>query len=204
MRYVMGSLTPLGEFFRASGAFLPSVDPLVPYCNAPMHWGCYGRWPHRERFARAFVEAWVKATRLNPFWWVAYHDEHVLISVNPERPVEEAVVRLCAVGSDIRVPLPKWSDWLAHPDRVLPKLQDLEKRELKKLVGLLRERFPDDHAVVHAIDPAEKRPARERAALQGYRPEHLNRRHACPHRSMREVGDNAFRDSRREAVLVGT
>lgn len=157
-----GPIDALGDFFRASGAFLPPGDVLTPYCNAPLHWKCYADWSHRERFAHHYVAAWVKATRLNPFWWVAYHDQHVLVTVNPVKPVEEACVRLSSVGSDIRVPLPQWPKWIAHPETVTPKLQNLEKRELKKVIGLLRERFPDDYAVVHAIDPDEKLPEREK------------------------------------------
>lgn len=156
-----GGIDALGTFFRASGAFLPGDDPLTPYCNTPLHWECYATWPDRERFARAYVNAWAKATRLNPFWWIAHQDEHALVSVNPERAVEEVVVRLFTVGSDIRVPLSKWQDWLAHPDRVVA-LHDLEKRELKRTLVGLRERFPDDHAVVHAIDSDEKRARRPR------------------------------------------
>lgn len=157
-----GTIDALGPFFRASGAFLPPTDPLTAYCNTPLHWSCYGEWEHRERFAQQYVKAWVKATRMNPFWWIAYQDERLLITVNPVPPVEEACVRLTAVGSDIRVPLPQWPRWLARPESITPNLQDLEKRELKKVMASLRERFPDDHAVVHAIDPGEKSATREK------------------------------------------
>jgi hypothetical protein len=157
-----GPIDVLGDFFRASGAFLPPGDPLTDYCNAPLHWPCYTDWPHRERFAEQYVKAWAKATRLNPFWWIAYQDAHVLITVNPVQPVEEACVRLAAVGSDIRVALPQWPKWLARPESVTPSLHDVEKRELRKVIARLRERFPDDYAVVHAIDPNEKAPRREK------------------------------------------
>ncbi len=147
----------LGAFFRTSGDFLPPKDPLVPFCNAPLHWNCYADWSERPRFARLYVEAWAAANRKNPFWWRILHDAGVYVSANPERPVEEASVRCWAVGSEIRVPLPKWTAWLANPDAVTPGLQPLERETLAAVLPTLRARFPDDHAVVDAIDPAEKR-----------------------------------------------
>ncbi len=150
-------IDPFGPFFRASGSFLDRSDALRRFCNAPLHWDCYQRWPERSRFARRYVEAWVAATRRNPFWWSVHLDERLYVSVNPERPVEEASVRLLAIGSDLRVPLARWSEWLAHPERVSPGLHPLEREALTEALPLLHERFPDDHALVDAIDPDEKR-----------------------------------------------
>ena len=134
-----------------------------------MHWACYATWPDRLRLAEQYVAAWVVANQKNPFWWKAYQDERVYVSVNPLQPVEEASVRLCAVGSDIRVPLPKWPKWLAKPAQVTPGLCALEKAALAAVLPTLRARFPDDHALVHAIDPAEKQSAgrRKRPAQRG-------------------------------------
>jgi len=150
------TLESLEDCFRASGDFLPAEDPLTAFCNVPMHWKCYEKWSERPRFAKCYVDAWVKANRKNPFWWTVHRDEHVYVSVNPQRPVEEASVRLCATGSDIRVPLPKWPLWLRDTARVTPGLRAAEKTALKTVLPKLRQRFPDDHAVVHAIDPKEK------------------------------------------------
>jgi hypothetical protein len=151
----------LRQFFRASGTFVPAGDSLESFVNAPIHWECYAKWHDRARFARHHVEAWIKANRRNPFWWLVHLDDRLYISVNPEPPVVEASVRLMEVGSDIRVPLPRWRDWLAHPERVTP-LQPVEREHLLPLLPLIRQRFPDDHAVVHAIDPAEKRTRNDR------------------------------------------
>jgi len=156
-----GPLDALGDFFRASGDFLPAGDPLVRFCNAPLHWACYAGWQDRPRFAREYVRAWQEANRKNPFWWTVHVDDDVYVSVNPERPVEEVSVRLCAVGSDIRVPLAKWADWLADTDRVTPGLHAIEKEALGPVLPRLQARFPDDYAVVHAIDSNEKRAGRK-------------------------------------------
>jgi len=150
-------IDPLKPHFRASGDFLPKGDALTRYCNAAMHWPCYAEWPERSRFAQHYVDAWVAANRNNPFWWFVYRDEHVYISANPQKPVEEASVRLYAAGSDIRLPLPRWSEWLRKCERVTPGLSEFELAELRKVLPTLRAQFPDDHAVVDAIDPDEKR-----------------------------------------------
>lgn len=152
------------DYFRATGDFFPPGDPLHGYCNRPMHWDCYANWEHRPRFAKHYVNAWVQANRGNPFWWSVYRDEDVYVAANPSPPIEEAVVRLSAVGSDIHVPLPRWPEWVKQPAKVTPNLQGCEQAALKPVLPLLRERFPTDHAVVDAIDPAEKqRGSRKRA-----------------------------------------
>jgi hypothetical protein len=145
------------DCFRASGEFLPDDDPLLPFCNAPMHWECYANWPERQRFARHHVNAWVQANRKNPFWWAVHKDEEVYVSVNPSRPIEEASVRLYALGNDIRVPLPRWSEWVLEAEHVTPGLHAFEREVLSAVLPTLRTRFPNDHAVVDAINPAEKR-----------------------------------------------
>lgn len=151
------------EPFRATGNFLPPGDPLTKFCNVPLHWSCYAAWPERPRFARHHVEAWVEANRRNPYWWQVHRDDNVYISANPTAPIEEASVRLYAFGSDIRVPLPRWGDWLRNMDQVTPHLTEPERQKLRELLPTLRKRYPDDHALVDAIDPREKAPrARQR------------------------------------------
>lgn len=93
-----------------------------------------------------------------PFWWAVYQDEAVYISVNPLRSVEEASLRLYALGNDIRVRLADWVRWLADVRSVTPNLQPCELEALAEVLPRLRQRFPTDHALVDAIDPAEKRP----------------------------------------------
>jgi hypothetical protein len=159
-----GPVDPLEKHYRATGDFLPPGDPLVPFCNTPLHWPCYAEWPQRPRFARHYVDAWVQANRQNPFWWLVHRDDLVYVSVNPQRPIEEASVRLYAIGNDIRIPLPRWSSWLAKPHEVTPGLHGFELEMLDEVLPLLRELLPDDHALVDAIDPAEKRPRARKAS----------------------------------------
>jgi hypothetical protein len=156
-------IDPPTECFRASGDFLPAGDPLNDFVNAPMHWPCYAEWPERRRFAKHHVDAWVRANQKNPFWWSVLRDEHLYISVNPQRPVEEASIRLYAWGNDVRVPLPFWRQWLTNMNDITPNLHAYEKDALTALLPTLRERFPTDHTVVDAIDPAEKATGRRKA-----------------------------------------
>ncbi len=151
-----GTIALRESYFRATGQFLPAKDPLNAYCGAPLHWTCYTHWPERPRFARRYVEAWRAANRKNPFWWSVYADEHVYVSVNPERPVEEVSLRLYDVGTDIRVPLARWTEWLENVERVTPNLQPLEQQLLTAVLPKLRQKFPDDRSVVFAIDENEK------------------------------------------------
>lgn len=147
-------IKPDGPYFATSGEFLPKSDPLHKFCGKAMHWDAYAQWPERPRFARAYVEAWVNANRRNPFWWQVHLDDDIYISVNPQRGIEETSVRLFAVGSDIRVPLLRWSEWLAAPTKVTPHLQTLEVECLATLLPRLRERYPSAHDVVDAIESA--------------------------------------------------
>jgi hypothetical protein len=135
----------------------------MAYCNAPLHWECYARWPERPRFARQYVKAWVDANRRNPFWWRVYLDDAVYVSVNPQPPVDEVSVRLQAVGSDIRVPLRRWKDWLREPMAVTPTMRTLELEALTVALPKLAALFPNDYALIDAINPDEKLPRRRRA-----------------------------------------
>lgn len=153
-----GLIDPKAGAFRTSGDFLGRSDPLRAYVGAPLHWDCYDAWQDRPRFAREYVAAWAKANRKNPFWWCVHHDERIYVSVNPIRSVEEVSIRLVEVGSDIRVPLPRWAEWLQSPEAVTPHLAGLELRALEAALPTLRGKFPNDHALVDAIDPREKSP----------------------------------------------
>jgi hypothetical protein len=152
---ISGDPIPVGaRIFRTSGEFLPKKDPLAEYCEQPMHFDVYADWEHRPTFARAYVKAWIKANKKNPFWWDVYTDEHVYISINPQRGIEEASVRLFDVGTDLRIPLAKWSAWLENPEDIVTPLHAIEKKTLASALPGLRERFPTSHDLVDAI-PSE-------------------------------------------------
>lgn len=145
---------PLGNgerVFKTSGEFLPKKDPLAKYCGSAMNFDAYADWEHRDQFARAYVDAWIKANKKNPFWWDVYRDNVVYISVNPQTGIEEASVRLFEVGSDLRIPLAKWNSWLSNPESVSGELHPIEKASLAKVLGELGKKFPTAYELVDAI-----------------------------------------------------
>ncbi len=145
------TIKPGMPHFKTTGSFLPKSDKLHTYCGQPIDWDAYADWNERPRFARAYVHEWVKSNKRNPFWWTVELNDEVYVSVNPQPGVEEASVRLMNVGTDIRVPLPKWSDWLANPDAVRPSAHTLEREEIERVLPRLREKFPTDLDLVDAI-----------------------------------------------------
>lgn len=158
-KYCALSAQPLkaGErVFSTSGDFLPKKDPLAQYCGQPMCFDAYAEWEHRAAFARAYVEAWISANKKNPFWWDVHIDKNVYISINPQRGIEEASVRLFDVGSDLRIPLAKWTAWLENPEAVSGKLHAIEKESLAKAIPDLSERFPSAYELVDAISSDER------------------------------------------------
>ena len=147
--------------FSTTGTFLPASDPLHKYCDSPILWEHYAAWPERRRFARAYVEEWIKANRNNPFWWTVHRDEDVYISVNPQRGIEEVSVRLMEVGNDVRVSLSNWPRWLEDPMSVSDHLHEVEIATLRRVLPKLRTAFPTARAIVEAIDPDEKQSRRK-------------------------------------------
>ena len=154
--------------FATSGVFLPDGDPLQDCCDAGMHWDCYAAWPHRPRFARAWVEACIAAERLNPYWGRAYLDEAAFVTVNPQPPVEQAAVRLFATGSDLRVPLGDWERWLAGDWEEDEELHPVERAALEDVVPALALFLPTAGEVVAAVnwDGKAEVAEREQAAIR--------------------------------------
>ncbi len=155
-------IKPTDAYFSTSGVFLPAKDPLRKFCDTCMLWEHYAQWPPRERFARAYVEEWIKANQRNPFWWTIHLDDNVYISANPQTGIEEISVRLMRTGSDIRIPLDSWSKWVEHPESVTPNLHAAEMEALARSLPTLRDAFPTARAIVQAIDPHEKKTPRRR------------------------------------------
>src|SRR6185503_13705643 len=92
--------------------FLGPDSDLYRYSDAVMHWDCYAKWEHRSRFGRMYFEANRATIRHNPFWGVAYEDERVLVTTNPDKLVTETRVMLAETGSRFSIALADWTDWL--------------------------------------------------------------------------------------------
>jgi hypothetical protein len=140
---------PLGSerIFATSGVFLPANDPLFEFCDAGMHWSCYAKWPHRLRFAKAYVDMWVEMEKQNPYWGRAYLDESVFVTVGPA--VEQASVQLYETGSSCRVPFAEWENWLVE---LKPDLEPIEREALERVLPRLRAALPTPQALIEAVD----------------------------------------------------
>jgi hypothetical protein len=149
---------PLGSapLFSTWGVFLPPEDPLWEFCDAGLHWACYAVWPHRQRFAKAYVDFWVEHETTNPYWGRAYLDELALVTVNPHPPVEQVNIRLYETGNGPRVPLGEWATWLVEAEAYEYE-HPVEREAVVAVLPRLRAALPSPESVVAAVDWSAKR-----------------------------------------------
>jgi hypothetical protein len=133
----------------ATRHFLNPDSDLWRYSDALMHWDCYAKWDHRARFARMYFEAKRKWSSHNAYWGVAYSDDLVLITTNPDKPVGEVDVILADTGSGFRLPLADWVDWLAQKWSK-DCHHEIEREALTSVIALLRSKLPTPEAIVAA------------------------------------------------------
>ncbi len=119
------------------------------FADSVMHCDCYANWEHRARFARASFDALKRSSAGNRFWGIALADEQVLVKVNPDRLVSVAQVALAATGSEFRVALADWQDWLGRDWRE-DCHHEFERESLEAVIPVLLASFPDAAALVAA------------------------------------------------------
>ena len=154
------------------GVFLPEDDPLFRFCDAPMHWSCYAKWPQRERFARANFALWIEHEKANPYWAKVYGDDLVFVSFKlthvssdqePEFP--GVSVRLAKTGTEIRVQSVEWEEWLEGGALDAAALHPLEVAAIREVLPRLRSAIPSidqaatlvDWNAKHVLSKAQKR-----------------------------------------------
>ena len=160
-----------GPYLATSGVAFPVGDPLWSFCDAPLHWDCYEHWPHRSRFARQFVTNAIEFEPQNGYWGRALVTDLVYLAVRKNEP-GEANVWLFETGTQIRVPLSKWSAWLWDLSLTGKDLHSLEIASLVKVLPELRRRFPNPEAVLAVVDWGVKErlvKAEEEAWAEGMR-----------------------------------
>lgn len=146
--------------FATSGLF-PVPGMLLRYCDAPMHWNCYAAWPHRKTFAAAYVRMWIAVEQQNPSWAKVWLDEFSFVTVNPDEPMREIAIRLFATGSELRVRLDEWEQWL-HQQCIQPEGEHpVEKEALAEALPVLRTNLPTAAAILSRVDYRAKRNAEE-------------------------------------------
>jgi ssDNA-binding Zn-finger/Zn-ribbon topoisomerase 1 len=131
----------------ATSHFLGPESDLWRFSDAVMHWDCYAEWEHRPRFARMYFEARKEWNGPNPHWGVAYSDERVFVTVNPDKLVGEVDVSLAETGSGFRIPLDDWEDWL-EGEWFGECNHEVEREALAGIIPLLRSKLPTAEAVV--------------------------------------------------------
>lgn len=141
--------------FATSGVFLPSTDPLSPYCDACMHWSCYAAWEHRERFARSYVQMWIENEKTNLYWARVFLDDYSFITINRIPMIDKAHVRLFRTGSRIDIPLPDWAKWMSCEQNPVV-YHPLEALAWNEALPSIREALPTGHLLMQAADWGSK------------------------------------------------
>jgi hypothetical protein len=83
------------------------------------------------------------------FWGIAYVDDQVLVTTNPDKYIGEVDVMLAETGSSIRIALADWEDWLGGEWSESCDHQ-IEAEALAVIIPLLRSKLPTVEAVVAA------------------------------------------------------
>ncbi|MBI3861184.1 MAG: hypothetical protein HY290_04745 [Planctomycetia bacterium] len=136
--------------FGTWGVFLPQDDPLVRFCDAPIHWSCYANWSERERFARAYFAFWIEHEKTNPYWARIFVDDEVFVTIGPA--VSEVSIRLAATGSDIRVPQAEWECWLEGAALDDAELQSMERDAIRAVLPRLKSAIPSIKRAAESVD----------------------------------------------------
>jgi hypothetical protein len=152
---------PGQKFFASWGIFLRSDDPLLPYCDAAMHWDCYEKWKFRRRFGRAYVSLWVASEKRSRFAAKVYLDDLVFVQVNLPTP-SVITLSLFETGTEYQMRLEDWPVLLGFPEPPLENLSALEREEVRRALLGLRKLVPTLDDLIRSIDWN----AKEQLALQ--------------------------------------
>lgn len=133
----------------ATSHFLGPDSDLEEFSDAVMHWDCYANWEHRARFGRLYFESNRRSITHNEFWGVAYSDEQLLVTVNPEKLVSTISVTLAETGSGFRVALADWQDWLAG-ECLEECHHKVEREALLTVLPVLQSKLPTVEAIIAA------------------------------------------------------
>jgi hypothetical protein len=99
--------------FATSHFIADEKDELYRFSDSAMHWDCYSRWVHQERFATLYFEARsrsAESSHWRQYWRVLVQSPTVLVTYGVV--VREVSVVLKKSGTDLRVSRAGWPDWL--------------------------------------------------------------------------------------------
>jgi hypothetical protein len=137
------------DYAATSGVFFPRDDPLVSYCDAPLHWTCFENWPHRTRFARQNFEMWVRGGKSNPYWTTLALTSGYILAAGLEIPY--IVLRLAETPTEIRLEFSGWDRWISDESIAIKGLHLVEVRALTPLLPEIRHTFPSLEAIHIAL-----------------------------------------------------
>jgi len=140
--------------FGTWGVWLAASDPLWRFCDAMLHWDCYANWEHRTRFGRSYFDFWVELEKENPYWFRAYHDETVFVTVNPSLADSSAWVHVAANGTRHPVEISDWDVWLVNES--LAGMHPIEGTALNIAKRVLRRVVPSAASLLDRVDPHSK------------------------------------------------
>jgi hypothetical protein len=141
---------PLTKPIFATSHFMSDEShDLYRFSDAGMHWDCYARWPHQERFASMYFESWLKVFETGSwlqYWAILWKCDDAMVQYGVS--VNKILITLRRTGTDIGIPREKWQSWLGggwrescrHP------LESQAVGELLSELGKLSLPEPDDLA----------------------------------------------------------
>ena len=132
----------------ATTHFLGPESDLYSFSDAVMHWDCYAKWEHRQRFARMYFES-AQGWKVNQHWSAAHSDTELLVTVNTDKFVAEVDITLAQTGSGFRVALAEWEDWLAG-EWFESCHHEIERDALGAVIPLLRSKLPTPETIASA------------------------------------------------------
>jgi hypothetical protein len=140
-----------------------------------MHRDCYEAWAEQSRFARAWIDFWVRYETGCRVTCKAYLDEFVFISLNRHNP-NDITLGFFASGGEYKTSLDGWAAFLAEPEPTLGELTPFERETIVKALPALRKHCPTAESLLNAVDRAGKEALdrQEEAAQAEQREQRIN------------------------------
>ena len=130
----------------------------------------------RPHFARSCFDFWIEDEKTSVYWWKAYLDERVLVTVNPDPSVESAWVHLAKTGSRHSLRLKDWERWLRQPcDAAEHPIEAIALARAKRTLGAA---VPTRERLLAAVDRGTKKELLEKALQKQAGPARGRRRNA--------------------------
>jgi hypothetical protein len=146
---------PHEALFGTWGVWLPEHHQLGNYCDGGMHWECYAKWAERPHFARSCFDFWIDDEKTSVYWWKAYLDDKVLVTVNPEPSVESVWIHLSETGSRHSLRLKDWERWLREPcDAAAHPIEAIAMARAKRTLGAA---VPTRERLLASVDRTTKK-----------------------------------------------